>query len=348
MASRSSLFDEGDDLPFGAHLREAREAAAMSQVELASAAGISTAYVSQLETGLKTNPSDAVRVKLLTALGELPANPVGSAASRRAGTGGAGPTAPTVERAAALRAGIDPGDTVLPVGFLPPETICHVWPQAVGMAEGGRLWIDPRAAALPSGVPDRDPRVCRGPDGALWVDLGELAVTTPVDTRAPEIHTVPVVNAIALPGDAVPFEQYEQTQLRIEGGDADWVVNPAEPGVAEGPFPAHVGVIHVLTAANPDRRLLGEADNDLRNAVLQRDLDLAGIDVVPATTAAPDVPNAPVEPSFALFDQPRAEVLSLARRHGQTSLFEWTRADRSVITVDGRAFVHGWTSTTSS
>jgi transcriptional regulator with XRE-family HTH domain len=65
--------EDGPGGDFGAFLREERARAGLLQAELAKRAGLTSAYVSLLESGKKPPPSDRVALRLAEALGAAPA-----------------------------------------------------------------------------------------------------------------------------------------------------------------------------------------------------------------------------------------------------------------------------------
>lgn len=242
-----------------------------------------------------------------------------------------------------------PAQVITRVAELPADREAYVWPSAVGLDEGGQVWVDPMATTHRPGVDEEDPQVSRLDDGRVLVDLTRLHDKT-LGPRNPDRHRVRAVVVRQLPSAHIPIDKYESTVLEITWEpDTTIEVQWAPAGTADGDFPPSVSTIHIVTAHNPAPQVLPPEDNALRNERLLAAIKAAGMRWKPATGRSADPREGWEEASFALLEVDRGEAIELGRRFDQAAIFEWTPAHRALIRCD-RAdrpedeaiLVHGW------
>lgn len=130
----------------------------------------------------------------------------------------------------------------------------------------------------------------------------------------------------------VPWDAYMATVVTITLPTGHVVVTPTD-GAASGRLPDVLGEpVHVITAWNPWSRPLDRADNKARNARLRGDLEDMGSTFFPAMGCSPD--GTWCEDSFAVADQDRQTMRSLAARHGQAALFEIRSGELAVVATE--------------
>jgi transcriptional regulator with XRE-family HTH domain len=234
-----------------------------------------------------------------------------------------------------------------PVAAMPTGEVRYVFEQALGRDERGQVWIDPLARARIGGFDQEDPRVERYDDGEIVVDLARLEDQQfgPREDRHRVKVTVEGDRGVTKdePELAALEQVYAATVIEIHWPDRPTqIVEPQPEGVTEGEFPDGVDHIHVITAFNPQSRLVRRSENEERNRLLRADLNRAGLTYVEAVGRSPD--SSWSEDSFAVLDADPDRLLGLARRYDQNAIFEWTPARRAVLwrDPDRALYRHGW------
>ena len=225
------------------------------------------------------------------------------------------------------------------IATMPAGTVEHVDLSALGEDEDGALWVDPVAYVVPGGDPRQCPLVERYGSGEIVVDVSRLEV--PLSPRNPSLHVQRAAErydghrAAVFEPDPGLVTAYRNTLI-----DIHWpkrkptTVGFAPLGETTGKFPGGHRVIHVITAYNPQSRLVEQSANAERDRVLRLDLEELGLDPIRATGRSRD--GTWVEEGWALRDTDRDLVLRLARKYEQTAIYEWTPDHLAIVWTDAR------------
>ncbi len=228
------------------------------------------------------------------------------------------------------------------VAFLPPGERTHVWANAIGVDDEGRIWLNPDASQI-TGSDRQDPAIGRDDEGRYVISTSRM---DPVELKARDrkIHTWPLQHVYDLPGQAPELGEYARTVLAVQlpnDGRVLATYNRADaPQGARRDFPGDFSSVHIVSAANPSGHILAWTENKERQAALLTECtDEFGRERVgqavglphtaiehpgPGSLGNPRIAGPPAEPAVALFDLTDKEALQIARRHGQESLFRWT------------------------
>ena len=144
----------------------------------------------------------------------------------------------------------------------------------------------------------------------------------------------------------VPWDAFTETLVHVRGPSGWAVFQPTDepPGADAWPFPG-VNDIWVITAFNPGGVQRANDENTRARQILAMEAVDAGWTIHEAVGVAAD--RATREPSIAIFDGPRDDILALAHRYQQTAAFHLTPDTLEVVDcVTGEARTsRGWTLT---
>jgi hypothetical protein len=140
----------------------------------------------------------------------------------------------------------------------------------------------------------------------------------------------------------VRWTSYVEAQVRIHHPTLGHLkIEPAPPGVAEGPFPAGENTVYIITGSNPGR-LLSDVQNAERHELLRAAVLKAGPAEVWDAEGG-DASWTHVEASFAVRGISLDQALSIARSFEQEAIFIWSRDSWTVRDCNsGRASHAGW------
>jgi Protein of unknown function (DUF3293) len=143
-------------------------------------------------------------------------------------------------------------------------------------------------------------------------------------------------------GESSAWDAYVGAVIRIEAPGGIFWLRPAPAGRTQGEYPdPGQRPIYILTAHNPDGRVVSDAENAAAEARLTAELGRRGLTWWPADGGDPSWSH--VEPGAALFDLAEPDVIALAAEYGQEAIFVLTPADRRIVgCVSHRVSVTGW------
>jgi hypothetical protein len=120
------------------------------------------------------------------------------------------------------------------------------------------------------------------------------------------------------------------------------VLQPSEPGVADGPYPAQRDVtIHIVTAHNPGR-LLSPDENDVRARRLLADVESMG-NVTVWRSVGGDPEWTHTEDCLALIGLDDDAVRALGRRYDQEAIWAWDATMLRLIECEAAGVMaFGW------
>jgi hypothetical protein len=138
------------------------------------------------------------------------------------------------------------------------------------------------------------------------------------------------------------WEAYVTTEVRIDVPGGSVRVFPGPPLQASGSYPDPAGrPIAVLTAHNPQGRVVSDEANAAAQKLLEEELAGLGLEWWPAAGADPSWEH--VEQGVAIPGMSEADALALGARYDQEAIFILTPASRKVIDcVTGRRSITGW------